>query len=992
VATEAARVAGAAEPQVRAEQIREVADQPATTKAKINVATGVRDLSAPVSTTEKRLLNLSLRAQARGAKAGQRIGRIERAAEIRSQLNAKKAQIKANKTAVIEYARDVLDKSGSDRVKLIAQRATTPSTLRRAMNAIDNLVEKADASRARTEFGRELKSLNKAKLLPEFRKMADDILADFDQAIVSPKKQLRLKSLKNFIKNNPDNNVPERLVNEINRLDKISIGEMDADDVRSLSSALESIRSQSTLKRNILIKQQNRPVFQHADEFMKQLPANAKPVREIRPGLPEAKGGVANKFRLASMNLESLLHEIDGGKTGVASDIVFRDTIKSGQEARERANAGAAEFVIGKLEAAGIPRADIEKWSQPISDSLSEKRTILRVGGKRVARRLGNKAESVSVKLDSGETLSLTYGEAARLWRLSKNARAIKNLLDQSKGGIRIAENEAKLFKLTSDDLERIFAKLPQQVKTAADINHEYENTVQKELLNATSRKRIGTNIATEEDYVRAIRSKLDTREKGVQVGSGPNASPEQQALDGRGFLKEKSNVRAPLVIVDEFNDFFHQVRNVNHYVGMAEPLAIAKAFLSKNNVRQAITREYGKNMMDALDKSLREIENPPRVDDNVITRSVERARQNVTKAVLGAGGVLGGVAAKQPVSYILASTEIAPRYLRQALAQPLPSVTEVANGSAILGSRISSGRFERDVGSSDSAASFWTNKKNISDRLMAPSAFADALAIRRIWTAAKLEVAENNPNLDLNGSEGSHIIGDRAEEIVRKTQPVFAVEDRSGIARSRNELVRLATSFTSQLNQNAQMIVRATNQYKGSARTIADKSKLASDLTSIMIVAPFLIAAIDTLRDKVLKAAGVKRTKKHSASTAAKLAYRTLQNNLNSIYVAGPVLSATLDKAMGEQSFSPQGINNIVAANLATASQGAGGIIEDTISGKWDEKTLKDAKKLGLALSNMTTGLPIGPVTKDINSILMGTGVIEGEHQTSARSRSRRR
>jgi len=797
------------------------------------------------------------------------------------------------------------------------------------------------------------------------------------------KKVLKLQALQKFLNENQDHNVPQKLIEETDRLNKISIKEMTVADVNILTDVLSSLRSQSTLKKNIIAKQKNRTVRRAADDFVEELKTTSTPAKEIRPGVPAQKGGLLNKFKLATLGLESIAEEIDKGKIGIASDVLFRNTVKVGQEARQRANDAVSEFVKSRMKEIGIDGRDVAEWSQPIKDSESAIHKTLRIGGRNFAHKVGPKAKSLTVDLDSGQKITMTYGEAAKLYRLSKNEKAMKNLIDTEKGGIRLAEAEHINYKLTPADLEKIFSELPPEVKSVADITHEYENTIQSKAINKTSQERVGVDLAREKDYVKAQRSSFD-KDKGVQVGKGTEDAVIDQALDNRGFLIEKTNVRAPLVIRDEFSEFYNSARNVNHYVGMAEPMAIAKAFIGKPNVRTAITAEFGKNTVTAIDKALREIENPPRPSDQFIPRIVDKARSNIVKAVLGAGGVAGGVVAKQPVSYITAATEIDSRHLAAALVDPLPSKIEIAKSNAILGSRLQTGRFERDVGPSDNSSNFWTGRTGLADKLMAPTSAADALAIRRIWAASKREVLEKNPNATLAE------IGARAEEVTRKTQPTFNIEDRSAVGRDQNVLTKLATSFTSQLNKNAQMLIRSVNQYNGSGKTLSDKATLAKTMSLVAIVSPFLIASIDELRDGLLEATGV-RKKKDKDSVAARLAMRTLQNNLGSIYLAGPVVSSAIDKAQGKF-MGGEGINNIVSANLSNLSKGAGGLVKDAVEGEWDKNSIRDANKLMISINNMVTGLPIGPLQKTGETALKGFNIIEREDIPSTTGRKRNR
>ncbi len=978
----------------RAREKRAVGLERAFAKESKKIAVGRAKAKAEREALEK-VSKAELRGKAIGQKEGKRVGRVERAAEIRAQIKFKKETAEQTKKDIVAFAKENLLKVDVPAIEKKAQQAKGSRSFQRVLNEIEALGARQEKAEAVTEFRAELLKIRKTAFRPEFIAIATEWFEQFDPKSPTGTTTLRLQRLNEFINKNPDHKIPDDLLKEVKRLDQIPIADIDAQQLRQMTDALRALQAQNDLKKRLIIDKKNRTVAQHADDFADNSFSQPVKRKEIRPGLSEPKDGVVYQGRLASMNLETLLHEVEDGQPGPASEMVFTKTIKVGQEARAEAKRGVAEFIDPRYKAAGIDRKDVVAWSQPLMDSTGKgqliassvgrrlarfvgpnvstvEKAITKLGGrrfaKRIARRVGNRAKTLRIDTDDGKILTLTYGEAANLWNHVKNIRSIKNILDFQRGGIRIGESEKDRFFITPGDLDNIFGQLPDEVKQAADINHEYRNTVQRDLMNETSNKRINVDVAQEANYAKLHRSSQDVLERGVTKGSLPTASPAAQALDDRGFLQARSGIRAPVVIVDEFATFWNEVNNANQYIGMAEPIALARSFMSQNRVEKAIIRRHGKPMVDAINKAIDEIENPPRLSDNWFVKKVEAARQRIVKAVLGAGGVLGGVAAKQPVSYIAASTEIDAKFLKAALKKKLPTRELVAESSAILGERLGSGRVERDVSPGDSALNFWTGEMPLADKLMKPISFSDGLAIRRIWSAAELEIDETQPKL--KGEARLKAIGERAEEITRKTQPVFSLEDRSSIGRSRDELTRLATSFTSQLNQNAQMLIRAANEYNGSEQTLKDKQTLAGKLLTLLVVMPFLIAGIDELRHQMLLASGVRKKRKKDLPFPARLALDTLKSNLRVIYVIGPAVSKGIDFASGRGFIGGEGIDNIVSSTLNTLIRGGGGFAKGALDGRWDKRTFTQLGRALLALQNMTAGLAIGPIMKDVKAL----------------------
>jgi hypothetical protein len=183
------------------------------------------------------------------------------------------------------------------------------------------------------------------------------------------------------------------------------------------------------------------------------------------------------------------------------------------------------------------------------------------------------------------------------------------------------------------------------------------------------------------------------------------------------------------------------------------------------------------------------------------------------------------------------------------------------------------------EIGQTGAVRNFWTHQSGLSQKLMAGIKNFDYQAIGRIWKAAEAETNALHPSL--TGDAKMEHIAKRTEEIVRKTQPTFALKDRSEIGRSRRIWLRLATKYSSQRNKNYMMCRRAIEKYNVSDKTPKDKRNLIKALSIVTVIMPAMLWAVDEARNRAYKR---KPPKKPVRSNLLRL----LDYNLGNVYFVG--------------------------------------------------------------------------------------------------------
>jgi hypothetical protein len=199
-----------------------------------------------------------------------------------------------------------------------------------------------------------------------------------------------------------------------------------------------------------------------------------------------------------------------------------------------------------------------------------------------------------------------------------------------------------------------------------------------------------------------------------------------------------------------------------------------------------------------------------------------------------------------------MAATEIKSKYLLKALASK-PNIAEVIKYSPELRERIEGGiSIEMgEMGEFNKPSHFFLGKTPtglpwVHEKATIGILAMDTMTTLRLWNAAKMELMEKNPNLQ--GEELLRATARRTEEIVRRTNSVYEMKDRSAIGRSRSEIKRVLFRFSSQRNVIYNSLRRAILRYQ----ITGNKTRLFKSLMLLTVVNSIMIAMIDRLRDAI--------------------------------------------------------------------------------------------------------------------------------------------
>jgi hypothetical protein len=212
-------------------------------------------------------------------------------------------------------------------------------------------------------------------------------------------------------------------------------------------------------------------------------------------------------------------------------------------------------------------------------------------------------------------------------------------------------------------------------------------------------------------------------------------------------------------------------------------------------------------------------------------------------KAVVGFLGLNPAVMLYQPVSLLVASSEID----GMLLASSIPAMFSAKNDAAMMRSPLL--RQRADQSATNLIKEGQTHRggmlgfRNAIDPMRGIGGL-DWMAMRAIWNAATLEVKATNTSLA--GDALLDAVARRTEQIVERTQPISGADFDSGVALAarNNPVLGWITMFTNQPNQNYNIAARALIQMRDGG---GDEKKKAARVFMALIGQSLLVALIRT-------------------------------------------------------------------------------------------------------------------------------------------------
>ncbi|KKM91730.1 hypothetical protein LCGC14_1225680, partial [marine sediment metagenome] len=563
-------------------------------------------------------------------------------------------------------------------------------------------------------------------------------------------------------------------------------------------------------------------------------------ITEPSSGSKTAAGAVAKKFKLIHDNLESVTDAVGGARPGTydlwkdskraLTEFVY-DVLDRGVDIQATHNRKAGQIFQQIRKDNNISTKQIISWLAPSSITAKTKE-LLGINIKpeiHMFRMEDARGKAVDFEFTANELMSI--------FMHSRNSHNLAVLLNDGadrliKGKItkgEITKQKQKIRGFTIEIIDNMIALLTDQQKAMArQVGSKLMDGFNRDAINETSVRLVGFEIAKVENYWPARRSIIRTPK-------GEALRPALNLIENMGILKERVGIGNPMRLLGFFETTHASNKNVSTYIGLAEPLREAKAVLSTDVLAEM--EDSGRRA--EKDRMLKHIE---KIEGQLVPVFETEIQEIVAKTIGGFAKsklfLRAKLAARQQISELLIAAYVDPKYMTafRGLSKK-QLIEEIKLLSPQMIARILGFQFDRDIGDAfqqNDLLNYLTGDLSLIDKTGLGLRYFDTNAIVDIYRAVKVEVADKNPGVDINSEEGKALLKDRFEWVVRHTQPVWHVKDRSLIGASRDPLVRIFSMFMSQREQMVRMVNNGISDFANSEKTGQDAFRLGRTLGAV--------------------------------------------------------------------------------------------------------------------------------------------------------------
>lgn len=620
--------------------------------------------------------------------------------------------------------------------------------------------------------------------------------------------------------------------------------------------------------------------------------------------------------------------------------------------------------------------------------------------------RLGTDFEFINTTVDGEHIIQpVTRSEKLTLLLYAMNEDAAQHVVNQETGGLIFRNNPTWTHKITEKELRRLLQTASQdEIAVATEILNFYENEI-KYRINEVSQQLEFRDIATVVNYFPIITVKPEANANEIINMSSVSTSHRafyDHFIESQNFLKERQNATNPVYIGDAFEIMTTNLDGVARYLGYAAPLKLAKLAikhgrLDSKSFRSKVSRSWGPETIDALEKWISDIEDPFYQKHEKVARAVRVISNAQTMALLAwnAGtalfqrgsvflGINYGISHKNMVK-ALAMNRVKGRHSVEDLMALHPDFHEryLKGFNMALSDTHKQSRARMNFGIHDSWFKDAMNVRDIKDlrdlvnRGLREEGLMwiyknDAWALSTLWDGCVLQVKEENPQLTPEQQMDTAMIMMR--KIVRKTQPDYLIENLSPIHASKDPFTRLVIAkFNNQRHKlynetirSFRMMGRALNLKK--AMTLGERAETIVHGYGNIVRSTFIVNFYVALIRQALAELGASDDdKKEEGSFLERTMFGTMQNILSTYPVFGPLATTILAQARGLNTYD---WTNIVQDGLSSSSIYAGGALKDFAKGD-SEKAMQKAYRAGEIALGYTVGYPIYQIRKDINYLV---------------------
>lgn len=474
----------------------------------------------------------------------------------------------------------------------------------------------------------------------------------------------------------------------------------------------------------------------------------------------------------------------------------------------------------------------------------------------------------------SGKEFKLTLEQIMSLYAYSKRKQADAHLdkggfvfdssievVKRSKLGIPVKYrvNTAHAHALSRDTLMEICNTLTDEQVKFVDEMQDYLSTVMGEKGNEVSLKMYGVKLFKEKFYFPLKSAKQFMYEQYEVAGD--------RKIKNSGFSKDTTPHASNPVILNNFTDVWAtHVNDMAMYHAFVLPMEdFERVFNYKTPTSDTMPTEsvkgylqdaYGVHPEQYIKQLMTDLNGGARIDPTagIINKGIALFKKSAVFASLS-------VVIQQPSAIARAMAYIDAKYFvgKPGLKDwdevkkyaPVAIIKEMGYFDTNMGkSTVEFIKAKEYTGVKSKMKALVTDRQYRDEILSKAPSVADELAWCQIWNAVKKEIAETKK---LQGEELLQAAGKRFTEVIVNTQVYDSVLTRSGMMRSKDTGMKMATSFmaepTTSLNMIADALIQGKRGNKGYARKAIGAVAASMILNSILV--SFVYAGRDDDEDK---------------------------------------------------------------------------------------------------------------------------------------------
>ena len=750
-----------------------------------------------------------------------------------------KARIRINQIRTAQKLTEEQRKQAADLVKrfipkekqyLYTKRifaARTPKRIEQLAEAIDTYVDREDKRLAVRDFRNFVKGVNRTyrrgevrlgKLREDTQRAIADVLDKFDIAKLSETKEKDLRSLEGYVKRISGTvadafesmeeeainimQMPNARVRELERLGKVHIGELDADEIRYIQKSLEDLIAVS--KRKGQIKQAMR-----AEKLRDDVTASTKEIKPRKAVEPTEMLGAAKWVMVHGQSNLDTLSSLATGKENAATKKLLDTGLYEGYKKK----AGKLkEFVLytrDKLKDIGFTTKDLNQLESLEKITLGGK-TFYAHRDQIVALYAHTQAEGNLRRLLKTQGLNFTTYKRDPKYGFLKGKRSIR------------------IGKPALSEIKEVVSKITDKEKALVEKHFEINREKQAPAINETSMAMQNFEFARHKKHFRVSRE----IERGVE-GITPEISI---AIDQQGRYLPRTGGNARINIVPFTREFINALQSDATYYGMSEALQDARTLLSNKKYRQGMKAAGQGRALKEMTTMLRRIQGLP-ADRMVIELMAAKGLSNIGKSILSLRISGGGV---QICSVPAAWETIEPKYFVGNIPTTPARIARLKELSPVLWLRWEARQFDFVMGAVHAQHAFQTlllESTPITDKMLKQYTWGDMVAIDQIDQASQRKIAAET-NLKQGTKEFDQKAIELTELATRKSQPTWDMLGRCPLTSWPNVFGRGSMMFMSARNAQYNVGIRAIDDMrKGRIGKAEGAKRLAGVGTANMLI-----------------------------------------------------------------------------------------------------------------------------------------------------------